>query len=83
MNRNQADKIIKEYKSHKGFYDLSEKPKELSKREYAIILDTQNLLAKHNENIEEIIENQPMMWNELQQLSSMLQSVILRYWEVG
>ena len=30
--------IIENYKPHKGFYDLSEKPKTLTKKEYAKVL---------------------------------------------
>ena len=38
MTKKEADKIVEKYKPHKGFFDLSMQPKELSNIEYAKIL---------------------------------------------
>jgi len=50
MNIKNAQKIIKGYKPHKGFFDLSNCPKTLSKIDYAKILEAQNFIAEQNQN---------------------------------
>lgn len=80
MNNKQAKKIIEEYKSHKGFYDLSNKPKTLTNIEYAQILDTQNMLARMEKDKKYLKENRPYTWIEMQNLSSTLHNIIFTHW---
>lgn len=80
MKKKDAEKIIKEYVPHKGFYDLSNKPKVLTDIEYAQILDTQNMLAKMEKDKEYLEEFRPITWNEMQNLSAKLNNIIFTYW---
>lgn len=80
MNNKQAKKIIEEYKSHKGFYDLSNKPKTLTNIEYAQILDTQNMLARMEKDKEYLMENRPLTWEQMKNVSATLQGIIFQYW---
>ena len=82
MNNKEIRKIISEYKPHKGFFDLSSKPKELSNAEYAKILKTQNFLASQNtsENIKYLKKFNPIQYNFLRKISTELQGIILNYW---
>lgn len=82
MNRKEMELIIKNYKPHKGFFDLSLKPKELSDMEYAKILRTQNLLASQNtsENIKYLKAFNPIQYDFLRKISTELQGIILSHW---
>ena len=64
MSKNEIKKIISEYKPHKGFYDLSNKPERLSDEEYAKIIKAQNLLASQNnkDNIEYLKKFNKKTW---------------------
>ena len=80
MTKKEADKIIEKYKPHKGFFNLSIQPKELSNAEYAKILETQNFLSSMNKDKEYLLEFNPIQWDELKETSAKLQSIIFDYW---
>ena len=82
MNIKEIKKIINEYKPHKGFFDLSLKPKFLNDKEYANILKTQNFLASQNtsENIKYLKEFNKSQYDFLRKISCDLQGVIFEYW---
>lgn len=80
MTKNEADKIIKSYIPHKGFFDLSIQPKGLSNLEYAKILETQNVLARTNKDKDYLLEFNPIEWDKLKEMSAKLQSIIFNYW---
>lgn len=80
MNKKEMILIIKNYKPHKGFFDLSKKPEQLSDYEYAKILKTQNFLAEQNKNIKYLKKFNMVQFTELQNLSAELQNIILGYW---
>ena len=85
MNHKQADEIIKNYKPNKGFFNLSKKPDTLTKREYAIILDTQNALARANKTYknEEIRELHKHDFGVAKELKAKLQQVVFEHWGLG
>lgn len=82
MNHKQADEIIKNYKPNKGFFNLSNKPDTLTKREYAIILDTQNALARANKiyKNEEVIELHKPDFEVAKVLKTKLQQLVFKHW---
>lgn len=80
MNNKKAKEVIEEYKPHKGFFDLSNKPKTLNNIEYAQILDTQNLLARMEKDKEYLIENRPLTWEQMKNVSATLQGIIFQHW---
>lgn len=82
MSNKEIRNIISDYKPHKGFFDLSKKPKSLCDEEYAKILRTQNLLASQNtnENIKYLKEFNPIQYDFLRKISTELQGVILNHW---
>ena len=80
MTKKEADKIIKSYIPHKGFFDLSKQPKGLSNIEYAKTLDTQNFLARMNKDKDYLLEFNPTQWDRLKEVSTKLQRIIFDYW---
>ena len=80
MNNKKAKEIIGEYKPHKGLFDLSNKPTTLNNIEYAQILDTQNLLARMEKDKEYLIENRPLTWEQMKNVSATLQKIIFQHW---
>jgi len=65
----------------KGFYDLSEKPKTLSKKVYLKILATQGFLAEQNEHLEYLRKFEPVQYEKLKELAASLQMMIRQYWD--
>lgn len=82
MNNKKVKEIIKNYKSHKGFFDLSEKPSTLCETEYAKVLNLQNILAKSNtkENIKYLKEFNKNQFAMLQELSANVQQIVFEHW---
>lgn len=80
VNNKQADAIITNYKPHKGFFDLSIKPKDLSKVEYAKILNTQNLLARENKRTDVDWQINNHSWEQLKTIATKLQQIIIHHW---
>ena len=83
MNSKEIDRVIANYKPHKGFFDLSKKPDTLSKTEYAKILDLQNLIASENARRDYIKEHNPRSWQQLQEYAAQLQQIIFQHWGDG
>ena len=63
----------------------SKKPDTLTKREYAIILDTQNALARANKTYknEEIRELHKPDFGVAKELKAKLQQVVFEHWGLG
>lgn len=80
MTNEKANIIIKEYKPHKGFFDLSKQPKTLNELEYAKILDVQNFLAEQNKHSKYLSEFNKIQWEKLKEVSAQLQKIIFEYW---
>ena len=81
MNCKEADLIIKDYKPYKGFYDLSTKPKSLTKIEYAKVLKIQEFLAKQARNKEYLRQFTPIQYEKTKELTANYQSIIWEHWE--
>jgi hypothetical protein len=80
MKSRMADDIIRQYKPHAGFFDLSHKPKGLSKTAYAKILSIQNYLATQNERAGYLRKFEPVQWEKLKNLSAQLQQIVFQCW---
>ena len=80
MNNKKADQIIDNYKPHKGFYDLSEKPKSLTKIGYAKVLAIQNFLVEQNKNIKYLRKFEPIQYGKDKEISANLQCIIRIHW---
>jgi len=80
MNNKTVNQIIKNYKPHKGFYDLSEKPKTLTKIEYAKVLNTQNIIAEQVKNEEYLMKFTPIQYQDWKEISAIYQAIVYQYW---
>lgn len=80
MDYKKAKEIIREYKPHEGYFDLSDQPKTLNDIEYAQILDTQNMLARMEKDREYLIENRPLTWEQMKNASATLQMIVFKHW---
>lgn len=76
MNHKEADLIIKNYEPYEGFYDLSKKPKSLTKIEYAKLLRIQKFLFWQNKNIKYLKKYEPIQYGKIKELSAKYQSII-------
>ena len=82
MNKKEADQIIKNYKPHPGFYDLSVKPETLTKMEYAKVLKIQGYLAWQEGNKKYLMDFEPTQWQDMKGLSMDFQAIVSKYWDV-
>lgn len=84
MGEAEAKEIITNYRPHKGFFDLSVKPKTLTLREYATVIKIQNTLASENEKFKSKVAraNNRWAWENLKKLSGELQAIIFQHWNV-
>jgi len=80
MKNKEANLIIKNYKPHKGFYDLSKKPKSLTKIEYAKLLKIQEFLAGQEIDKKYIMKMLPIQWMEDKELSANYQEIVREHW---
>jgi hypothetical protein len=80
MYTNQNE-IIDNYKPHPGFFDLSVKPKDLTKAKYAKVLNAQNFLAEQGKNIDYLAKFEPTRYEDLKEYSAMYQAIVFKYWE--
>jgi len=80
MRNREINQTIENYKPHKGFYDLSEKPETLTKTEYAKLLNIQNFLAEQNKNIEYLRKFEPIQYKKDKELSVEYQGIVREYW---
>ncbi|MCK4446818.1 MAG: hypothetical protein KAW56_07030 [Candidatus Marinimicrobia bacterium] len=80
MNNKEADHIIINYKPYRGFYDLSEKPKSLTKIEYAKVLKIQGFLAERARNIEYLRKFTPIQYEKSKEISANYQEIVREHW---
>lgn len=80
MNSKDCKQIIDSYHPHKGFFDLSNKPNNLTLVEYAKIINVQNFLAAENEKADYLKKWKPLEWERLKDMSGSLQQLIFEYW---
>jgi len=83
MKKNEADRIIKNYKPHSGFHDLSKKPNSLTEMEYAKLLRIQNFLAEQEKDKKYIIKMLPLQWMEDKELSANYQAIVREHWDIN
>lgn len=69
------------YKPKKGFYDLSNKPETLSKKEHQQIQETQMMLMRVEKRKEEYMKDKAA-WQMAQEMSAKLQQIILKHYQV-
>jgi len=81
MNNKEANLIIKNYKPHKNFYNLSERPATLTTMEFAKVLKMQNFLAEQERDKKYIMKMLPLQWMEDKELSANYQSIVSEYWD--
>lgn len=80
MKTKEVNQMIANYKPHKGFYNLSEKPKILSRIEYAKVLGMQNFLAEQSNIIDYLKKYEPVQYQKDKELSADYQSIIHKHW---
>ncbi|MCK4297752.1 MAG: hypothetical protein KAX28_13985 [Candidatus Marinimicrobia bacterium] len=80
MNNKEADHIIINYKLHEGFYDLSEKPKTLTKIKYAKALKIQEYIASQVKNVDYLKKHCLIQYQKLVELSANYQIIIWKHW---
>jgi len=83
MNKKEADQIIKNYKPHPGFYDLSVKSATLTTIEFAKVLKIQEYLAWQESNKAYLIKLEPIQWQEMKELSADYQGIVRENWDVN
>ena len=83
MNKKEADQIIKNYKPHPGFYDLSVKSATLTTIEFAKVLKIQVYLAWQESNKAYLIKLEPIQWQEMKELSADYQGIVRENWDVN
>ena len=83
MNKKEADQIIKNYKPHPGFYDLSVRPATLTKIDFAKVLRIQESLAWQESNKAYLIKLEPIQWQEMKELSANYQSIVSEHWDIN
>ena len=83
MNNKKADQIINDYKPYKGFYDLSKKPKSLTKIEYAKVLKIQEFIVSQARNVEYLKKHCLTGYQKLVELSANYQGIIWEHWGVN
>lgn len=70
-----------EYKIREGFYDLSKKPKTLTKKEHNQIQETQMMLMRV-EDRKDIYMKDERNWRIAQQISAKLQQIIFTHYAI-
>ena len=80
MNTKEINQIINDYKPNKGFIDLSVKPKNLTKVEYAKVLNIQNILAEQVKNEEYLMKFTPIQYQDWKEISALYQTIVYQYW---
>ena len=80
MNNKEVTQIIENYRPHKGFFDLTERPKTLTKKEYAKVLKMQEYLLWQEGNKEYLKKFEPIQWRKMKELSADYQRIVLEHW---
>ena len=78
----ETDQIIKNYKPHKGFYDLSKKPDSLTKIEYAKLLRIQEYITSQVKNVNYLKKHCLTQYEKLVELSANYQGIVREHWEL-
>ena len=80
MNKKEAYQIIKNYKPHQGFYDLSVRPATLTTIEFAKVLKMQEYLSWQESNKAYLMKLEPIQWQEMKELSADYQGIVRENW---
>ena len=80
MKIKEVNQIIENYRPHKGFYDLTERPKTLTKVGYAELIKIQEYLSWQEGNKEYLKKFEPIQWQRMRELSANYQAIVLEYW---
>jgi len=80
MDNKTINQIIDNYKPHKGFYNLTERPKTLTKVKYAKVLNIQEFLVEQNNNIEYLKKFEPIQYEKDKEISAEYQEIVKEHW---
>ena len=80
MNTKEVNQIIENYRPHKGFFDLTERPVTLTKVEYAKLLQIQEYLSWQEGNKKYLQKFEPIQWQKMKELSADYQAIVLEHW---
>lgn len=67
------------YVPRKGFYNLSKKPKTLTKKEHKQVQETQMLLMRIEERKHDYMKDE-IIWRKVKEMSTKLQQVIFQHY---
>jgi len=80
VKKEEANQIIENYEPHEGFYDLSKKPKSLTKIEYAKVLKIQEYIASQVKNVNYLKKHCLIGYQKLVELTANYQFIIWEHW---
>ena len=80
MKNKEVNQIIENYRPHKGFFDLTERPVTLTKVEYAKLLQIQEYLSWQEGNKKYLQKFEPIQWQNMKELSADYQAIVLEHW---
>lgn len=79
MNTKEVNQTIENYRPHKGFFDLTMRPKTLTKSEYAKLIKIQEYLSWQEGNKEYLKKFEPVQWQKMKELSAEYQAIVLEH----
>lgn len=71
---------MKEYTPRHGFFDITKKPKGLSRRDHKKMQETQMLLQKVEDEKEYYLKHDRNSWEVAKEMSAMLQQLIFKWY---
>lgn len=71
---------MKVYTPRQGFFDITKKPKGLSKREHKKMQETQMILQKMEDEKEYYLKHDLYNWSIAKEMSAMLQQLIFKWY---
>lgn len=71
---------MREYKPRKGFFDISDCPKGLSKVKHRKMQETQTLLQRTEDRKEYYLKYDRHSWEVAKEMSAQLQQLIFKYY---
>lgn len=71
---------MKEYTPRQGFFDITKKPKGLSKRDHKKMQETQMMLQKVEDEKEHHLKHDLHNWSLAKEMSAMLQQLIFKWY---
>ena len=71
---------MSKYKPRKGFFDISNRPKGLSKTEHRKMQETQTLLQRTEDRKEYYLKHDRNSWEVAKEMSAQLQQLIFKYY---